>query len=668
MMKKKVQSIGFRLVAGGILVVLIPLLIVGGLSMTKVSNALTTLSKNQARDVATDLARLTNHILSADINLARTFAAKHQVIKVATLKDRGDDNGLSNAVSGIVENLRNTFNDLDNDYEGFFVTDAKGNVITGVREGGKLYADFSVGDRDYFKEMILTRQASIGDMTRSKVTGELICVVSAPVKSGKGEFVGSFCLVIKARHITELVSSRKIGSTGYGFMVNKQGTVMAHPVEKHILSLNAFKLKEMVGFTEKLISGKSGVDEYNFKGVDKVSGYAPVGLNDWYVASTQNAGEFLAAANSIRNATLIVGGISIALTVVLVLLLARSIVTPLNAAVAGLKDIAGGEGDLTMRLAVTGKDEIGELATWFNTFIEKLQIIIRQIGENSGQVDQSSTELVEIAVRMSSGSDNTANRSNSVASAAEEMSANLNSVAAAMEQSSTNTTMVAAAAEEMTSTINEIARNAEQARGISVEAVDKSRAAATRMAELGKAAQAIGKVTETITDISEQTNLLALNATIEAARAGEAGKGFAVVANEIKDLALQTAGATLDIKTQIEEVQSSTAASLTEIDEISDVINGVNDIVATIAAAVEEQSTATREISTNINQASQGIQEVNENINQSSSVAEEITKDIAQVNMSAGEISNGSDQVRLSAENLTGMSARLSGIVDKFKV
>jgi len=118
----------------------------------------------------------------------------------------------------------------------------------------------------------------------------------------------------------------------------------------------------------------------------------------------------------------------------------------------------------------------------------------------------------------------------------------------------------------------------------------------------------------------------------------------------------------------IEEVQTSTSLSLKEIDEIPNVINGVSDIVATIAAAVEEQSTATREISTNINQASQGIQEVNENINQSSSVAEEITKDIAQVNIAAEKLSNGSDQVRLSAENLNRMSAELTGIVHKFRV
>jgi len=665
---KKVQSIGFKLVVGGILVVLIPLLIVGGLSTIKAAQAITSLSEKQAENVATDLANVIHYLLLADINLVKTFASKSQVINVVTLKNEtnGDEN--SQAVSDLFENLRNTHDQIGNNYEGFFVTDAKGNIITGVREGGKNYSNISVADRDYFTKMVSSGKVSMGDMIRSKASGELVCVICAPVNSLTGTFVGSFCLVLKAKLFTGLVSNRKIGTTGYCFMTNKQGTCMAHPVEKHILSLNMFTIKGMGSFPEKMVSGNAGVDKYTFNGVEKISGYAPVGINDWYISATQDVREFLVAAHSIRNSNLIIGGISLAITFAMVFVLSRSMVKPLNSAVAGLKDIAQGEGDLTMRLAVTSRDEIGELATWFNSFMAKLQIIIKQVGENSKLVEESSTELSAIAAQIFSGSDDTANRSRSVAVATEEMSANLNSVAAAMEESSTNTAMVAAAAEEMTSTINEIAQNAEQARGISVEAVKKAITASLRMSELGKAAKAIGKVTETITDISEQTNLLALNATIEAARAGDAGKGFAVVATEIKDLAMKTAKATLEIRTQIEEIQNSTSLSFTEIDEISAVINGVNDIVATIAAAVEEQSIATREISSNINQASQGIQEVNGNINQSSAVAEEITKDIAQVNILASQLSNGSEQVHLSAESLNRMSAELSGIVGKFKV
>jgi methyl-accepting chemotaxis protein len=340
----------------------------------------------------------------------------------------------------------------------------------------------------------------------------------------------------------------------------------------------------------------------------------------------------------------------------------------LHQMIGNVQDIAQGEGDLTQRIDLKSKDELAELARWFNLFLEKLQGIIRKLADNSSHVDRSAADLTGIAGQMAAGADDASQRANSVSVAAEEMSANLHAVAAAMEQSATNATMVAAASEEMSATINEIAQNAEKARSISSDAVLQSKNAGDKMAKLGQAAQAIGKVTETITEISEQTNLLALNATIEAARAGESGKGFAVVANEIKELAKQTAEATLDIKKQIEGIQQTTGSTVTEINEISNVINIVNDIVATIATAVEEQSAATKEISINIAQTSQGIQEVNENVSQSSTVAAEITQGITTVNASAGEISNSSSQVRLSAEDLQRMAAELNTIVKTFKI
>ena len=364
----------------------------------------------------------------------------------------------------------------------------------------------------------------------------------------------------------------------------------------------------------------------------------------------------------------IVAGIIFVAIIALCLVIAFGIVRALKEMIVSFQDIAEGEGDLTKRIVIKSKDEIAELASWFNIFLEKLQTMIKKIADNSVHVDRSSTDLTEIATMMSGSAADTSSRANNVSAAAEEMSANLNNVAAAMEESSTNSTMVATAAEEMTATINEIAQNAEKARAIADQAVTKASNASTQMNELGEAAIGIGKVVETITEISEQVNLLALNATIEAARAGEAGRGFAVVANEIKELAKQTSAATLEIKGKIENIQNSTEGTVKGIDEISGVINNVNDIVGTIATAVEEQSAATSEIASNIAQASQGIQEVNENVNQSSTVAGEITKDIAIVNQSSSEIANSGDQVKISAEDLKRMAGELKAIVGSFKV
>jgi methyl-accepting chemotaxis protein len=378
--------------------------------------------------------------------------------------------------------------------------------------------------------------------------------------------------------------------------------------------------------------------------------------------------ELAAAGNTSTLWQIVVGlGTSVA-AIILLWYAAGGIVRPIRVTVDMLKDIAEGEGDLTMRLDAKSQDEIGELAFWFNTFIEKVQGIIKRIAENSNSVNSSSDQLSSIARELSTGAEDTSQRAANVATASEEMSANLNSVAAAMEESSTNTNMVASAAEQMTSTINEIAENAERARNVSGKAVTQAKSASEKMQELGEAAQKIGMVTETIKEISEQTNLLALNATIEAARAGEAGKGFAVVANEIKDLAKQTAQATLNIKNQIDDIQRTTGSTVTEIDQITNVISGVNDIVATIAAAVEEQTAATKEIANNINQVSHGIQEVNENVTQSSVVAVDITQDIAKVNSAAAGITESSRQIQSSSEDLQQMATALNNIVGSFKI
>ena len=382
----------------------------------------------------------------------------------------------------------------------------------------------------------------------------------------------------------------------------------------------------------------------------------------------QMAGDIGSMVSKRTTTMVLVSGLIFAAIIALCLFIALGIVRALKEMVVGFRDIAEGEGDLTKRIAIQSKDEIAELAGWFNTFLAKLQDMIRKITDNSTHVDRSSTELSEIASMMSHGAGETSSRADNVSAAAEEMTTSLNNVAAAMEQSSTNTSMVATAAEEMTATINEIAQNAEKARSISDRAVHKAGETSSQMDGLGQAAQGIGKVVETITEISEQVNLLALNATIEAARAGEAGKGFAVVANEIKELAKQTSAATLEIKEKIDNIQDSTSGTVKGINEITDVINSVNEIVGTIATAVEEQSAATREIANNIAQASQGIQEVNENVNQSSTVAAEISSDITVVNQSSSEIANSSDQVKVSADDLKRMAAELNTIVKRFRV
>lgn len=363
-----------------------------------------------------------------------------------------------------------------------------------------------------------------------------------------------------------------------------------------------------------------------------------------------------------------VSGLALIIGAVLMVLISRGVTGPLKQILTGLTDISKGEGDLTSRLNYMSKDEVGQLAQAFDSFIEKLQDMIRDIAGNVGRLTEAATAFLSISEEITQGSGTASEKSNTVAAAVEQMSANINSISSSMEQSASNTNSVASAAEQMNSTVDEIARNTDQARGISEDAVSKMENATREMDSLSQAAQAIGNVVETITDISEQVNLLSLNATIEAARAGEAGKGFAVVANEIKELANQTSAASNDIKTKIANIQQTVQGTTSGINEISQVIRRMDDIISAIAASVEEQASVTREISSSINQISSGIQDINENVSQSSFVVSDVSREITDVSRTAIDMNDRSSAVRTSAEDLSSIAVNLREMVDKFKV
>ncbi len=273
---------------------------------------------------------------------------------------------------------------------------------------------------------------------------------------------------------------------------------------------------------------------------------------------------------------------------------------------------------------------------------------------------------------MAAGIERMSRNATSVASASEQLNTNLRTVSAAVEGMSTDmgtvaalsertessVNSVAAAIEEMSASLLEVSRNSGQAAAVANRAAESAAAAAATMGHLGGSAQEVGKVVDLIRSIAAQTNLLALNATIEAAGAGEAGKGFAVVANEVKALAKQTAGATEEIRTQVEAMQGDARQAAAAIAEIVRVIEDINAISASIAGSVQEQTATTNEIARNVAVAAGGAAEVSRNIDQTASGAtrvsravQEAVEGVAAISRNITQLAAGTTEVSQNASD-----------------
>ncbi len=392
-------------------------------------------------------------------------------------------------------------------------------------------------------------------------------------------------------------------------------------------------------------------------------------VEDHLSSGIQETAEHLASSKkTTMTISVVVFGVIVAVASFLVFAVTSIILNGIKQATAVALELAKGEGDLTTRMNLQSRDEVGVLGRAIDEMLDNLSTMIEQIQGISGSLDSANQELSGLSGEMNEETENVAGRASTVAAAAEEMSVNMATVATAVGDASQNVANVASSTEQISLISEEISMNTEKARDITNRAVSQAAISSERVNELGRAADEIGKVTETITEISAQTNLLALNATIEAARAGEAGKGFAVVANEIKDLAKQTADATLEIKSKIEGIQTSTQGTVQEIEEISKVIDEINEIVTGISESVDSQTTTTTEITGNINQAALGINEVTENVGEASIVSREVSQDIAKVDQSSSQMLTSTNNVNNTASELNELAGQLQSLVGKFKV
>jgi len=296
-------------------------------------------------------------------------------------------------------------------------------------------------------------------------------------------------------------------------------------------------------------------------------------------------------------------------------------------------------GDLAVRIDVTGEDSLGQVGQGLQRLLHSLNTAFREINANTNTLADAASELALTSRELGEDAAETSQRVESVSVSAASINGGVQSTAAATEQ--------------MNAAIREVSRCAAEAVSVGQDAVELAGQANDTVQRLGVSSTGIGNVLKVITSIAEQTNLLALNATIEAARAGDSGKGFAVVANEVKELAKETARATDEISGRISAIQTDAGDAGSVIGRIAGIIEQIDNYQTTVAAAVEEQTATTREISDNVNASAQGSSEINRHI-------EDILKRVERTK-------SGTEQVDASVASLHGVASRVKALVQVYR-
>ena len=494
----------------------------------------------------------------------------------------------------------------------------------------------NVSERDFFKAASKGKNF-LAEPLISRLDGFLVIVFAVPIYDDNRAIINVLLATVEASILSHDIRDIVVGQTGYCYILGLTGTTIASKDFDRVKAMeNVGKMASTDSSLASLAAFENtalGIDEssigfYEYKGIHKIASHAAMKTTDWAVVITAPEEEFMGTVNSLRFSMRVIGVIIFLVALIVVYFVASAMVKPIKTAVFALRNIAQGEGDLTVRLPVHGNDEITDLSEYFNETIEKIGTSIRQVGVNSDAMEEIGNEL--------------ASNMTETASAVNEISANIDGVKQQAMTQAASVTETAATVEEIVRTIKQL-NNSIETQAASV--AQSSSSVEEMVANIASIGQTLGKtddvikslttatgdgkatlvtsntVTQKIAEesgslmeassviqhIASQTNLLAMNAAIEAAHAGEAGKGFAVVADEIRKLAEEssTQGKTITttLKTLSGEIETLSSSSKTVEEKFNVIFNlaeQVKEMSARLTEAMREQENGSKEVLTAI--------------------------------------------------------------------
>jgi methyl-accepting chemotaxis protein len=561
-------------------------------------------------------------------------------------------------------------------------------------------ASTNLGDRDYIKKAF-TGKTTVSDVLISRATGKPVVMLAAPVlmNDTRGAPVVGVTIARKdgPTFLTGLVSGiRTDYQTSYGFLINNEGTYMAHPDTELVnRQFNPIKeagkdssLKSLADLITKAVKEKSGNAEYVNNGKMMVCAFTPLPGQDWILIQNVEKNEVLAPVIHIRNTMLLIGLICAALGAIVAVIAGRSITNPLTNMTKIVKHT--GSGDLTKRVSINSKDEIGELAKGFNTMLDNIKNLITTIQQESknlsgiGEVLAKSSSKTATAVETITSHIQTiqnlaVNQSASVTqtnSTMEQISGNIQRLNDHVEHQTQSVSMSSSAVEEMIANIQSVTQTLYKNTDKVNELTDASGAGRDGLQtvvldvqEIARESEGLLQINSVMENIASQTNLLSMNAAIEAAHAGETGKGFAVVAGEIRKLAEDSSNQSKTIVTVLEKIKDSikkitksTGSALETFEAIEGGITTVSNQEGNIRGAMEEQSTGSKQILDAIGQLNEITRQVKNSSLEMLEGAKEIISEGKNLEKATGEITGGMTEMAASADQINAAVSEVNNI------
>lgn len=680
-----------RLLLGGLLAVIIPIILVGIISVNQSADKLFKIAAQTVITTSESMARTIDMYMEEQLVVAKTISYSNGIIAASERVFKAGSNQGTSEIANAQKELNKIKSDAKDRLSSIVLVNKNDGLVFASSDDGK-YNGLDLSSRDYLKTAF-DGTPFVGAVVRSKATGNLVCTVAYPIYSSDGaEVTGAVVTVLWLDHLTDIIGEINVGETGYVYLTDSEGTYIVHPEKSRVLTMSLSDIdKNLKLAVTASVSASADTMEYLSKGRKRFCAFSTVPITGWKVLAIFPMEELLAPGRSLAFLILTVGLAALILASLFFYFFAGSISRAVSKTAQVARSLS--VGDTEIEIGKTRNDEIGEMLGAVKETADAMKAMAE--AADKGASGDLTVEVMPRSERdvlgkaFSSMMERTRKQISDIQEAANVISSSTSEIMASVSQVSSGTAETSTSMSETTTTVEELKQTAQlsskKASRVSdlgrqtaetsqdgITAIDESIDGMNRVREqmngiadtvvhLSEQSRSIGEITATVTDITEQINLLAVNASIEAAKAGEQGRGFSVVAQEMKSLADQAKHATVQIRNILSDIQRAISSSVmsTEqgnkaVEEGLTLINKSGDAIRTLAGNVEEAANASIQIMASSQQQQVGVEQV-------AIAMENIQKASAQTAASMKQTEN-------AVHDLHELGMRLKAMVEQYKV